>query len=89
MIASQLLPKPNNLDQMAEEKSGREWSVVAWREMNEGGAEGSTGRGVRSATGLGWLRFGMFHHPDGQKVATVTAHQPEKLLKSKSTQPSR
>ena len=22
-----------------------------------------TGRGVRSATGLGWLRFGMFHHP--------------------------
>ena len=25
-----------------------------------------TGRGVRSATGLGWLRFGMFHHPDGQ-----------------------
>ena len=25
-----------------------------------------TGRGVRSATGLGWPRFGMFHHPDGQ-----------------------
>ena len=48
-----------------------------------------TGRGVRSAIGLGWLRFGMFHHPDGQQVATVTAHQPEELLKSKSTQPSR
>ena len=25
-----------------------------------------TGRGVRSATGSSWLRFGMFHHPDGQ-----------------------
>ena len=25
-----------------------------------------TGGSVRSATGLGWLRLGMFHHPDGQ-----------------------
>ena len=46
----------------AQEVLPRRQGAVTYSEFRHAG----TGRGVRSATGLGWLRFGMFHHPDGQ-----------------------